>query len=265
MPDVKHEDVMAYAPDLARTPVELIRKGLPGMHRHVPPILLGVRCDPPKTVLRKVKGMSVPDSRLAECPTHIFAVYGPSWGSTSPADRYLQKLRARRLVTYYPIHALMFLAHCGNLPPIEDYRLRLAILHVTPPTATVEAASIIRVPLVPIYVPAPVAFQLLEHYIYFSNVPHLEAELLPSELPPPPRAPGIISHDDRVAAYAYALATQQDMTINRLSRHAKLVYRLYQNVVWLAVKDSGLWAAINFTWESLTSAMRMMQQWGMTV
>lgn len=153
-----------------------------------------------------------------DTPTHLFAVH------SKPATR----------VCLYPVHALIFAAHCAHLPPIP---------YVNSAEATEDGKKLI-LPVVPLCLPNPPTFPMLLHYLYTKRGDHLLAALLPMA----PRGPKpSLTQLSRTFAATF--------TVQALLSYAAKVHGLWSNVAALGVFDEKLSRAIEVAWEVVLDAL----------
>jgi hypothetical protein len=154
----------------------------------------------------------------ADTPTHLFAVH------SKPTTR----------VSLYPVHALVFAAHCANLPPIPH----------TNSAAPAEDGKKIVLPVVPLCLPNPPTFSMLLNYLYTKRGDHLLSVLLP--IPARGQKPQL-KQLSRTAATTF--------TVQALLSYAAKVHGLWCNVTALGVFDERLSQVIEVAWEVLLDAL----------
>jgi hypothetical protein len=154
----------------------------------------------------------------ADTPTHLFAVH------SKPITR----------VTLYPVHALVFAAHCAHLPPIPH----------TNSAAPTEDGKKIVLPVVPFCLPNPPTFLMLLDYLYTKRGNYLLAALLPI-LPRGPK-PSLTQLSQTLAA---------SYPVHALLSFAAKVHGLWSNVVVLGVFDKKLSQIIEVAWKVLLDAL----------
>ena len=162
----------------------------------------------------------------AHCPTHMLAIYS----SQSPT--------LKRRITLFPIHDLVLVVHCAHLP-----RLPATVSNVTGAT--------VKLPVVPMCLPSPETFNILQAYLYTKRLDMLFSSLIP----PPPSfdnpnttMPEIIS---RLTHHLSATCSKV-----QLAERAMIINGLWRNVCALGVQDDKLWNAIGVTWEAVAGAIR---------
>jgi hypothetical protein len=165
--------------------------------------LSSLKAQAPKSALPNEMDVSIDNAGV--CPTHMLAVYS-SRPTTSP-----------RKVTLFPTHQLVLAAHCANLPALPAS------------SATHHAGTSATVPVVPLCLPSPEAFPLLQSYLYTKNTENLSNVLSPSTSTPL----------DKVA----------------LQRHMWLIHGLWADACALGVVDSSLYEVIQSSWSRLVAAV----------
>ncbi|KAJ7742741.1 hypothetical protein DFH07DRAFT_1063687 [Mycena maculata] len=197
--EVEVNSLLDAYPACAGIPAEYIRDHLPLSTMRA--ALQAVATSVPESSLPKELDILMNDIVAAACPTHMFAVYGDA----SPA------CGQKRRVTLFPAHALVFGTHCANLPALPASQ---------PSTSSARAT----VPVVPVRLPSPETFPLLQSYLYTQQPP--------------------------------SLAPPCDSDLLRLAPHAKKVYGLWRNACVLGVVDAPLYDAIEASWERTLSAIQ---------
>ena len=166
--------------------------------------LSSLKAQTPKSALPNEMDVSI-DNAAGVCPTHMLAVYS-SRPTASP-----------RKVTLFPTHQLVLAAHCANLPALPTS------------SATHSAGTSATVPVVPLCLPSPEAFPLLQSYLYTKNTENLSNVLFPSTCTPL----------DKVV----------------LRRHMGLIHGLWADACALGVVDSSLYEVIQSSWSRLVAAV----------
>lgn len=214
--------------------------------------------DPPKTALPPGYNVIMKDLGLATCATHVFGVYpyAPSAELGDPVSRQIARsLKYRREVALFPTHAAIWAAHCSRLPRItkEDNPIKL----VRKPGEK-EAASCVRLPVVPIPIPYPAKFFAIELYVYTLLGGLFIGHLLPcSEIKyfmPPEAKVG----DSFFTKLVNDLANFYNLY--DLCRLARNVYGAYQNMIVLGMVDDGIWEALDFAWQTVRKAMEIVDE-----
>jgi hypothetical protein len=88
-----------------------------------------------------------------------------TWG----AQHDLKLINALPPNLLLPVHNLIFITHCTNLP----------ILPASQPALPECAGQEIQVPVVPLCIPAPEVFPQLSTFLYTKRIDHLLGSLLP--------------------------------------------------------------------------------------
>ncbi|EDR03807.1 uncharacterized protein LACBIDRAFT_331256 [Laccaria bicolor S238N-H82] len=154
-----HEVEMALVdPELKGVTPEYVRERLSLMLAG----LSSLKAQAPKSLLPNEMDVSI-SNPAGVCPTHMLAVYSsrPTTTTTSP-----------RKVTLFPTHQLVLAAHGANLPALPAS----SATHTSGTSATVA--------VVPLCLPAPAAFPLLQSYLYTKNAENLSNVLFPSSTSP---------------------------------------------------------------------------------
>jgi hypothetical protein len=163
-------------------------------------------------------------------PSHVLCVVNP---------------QSRQPGQLLPVHALIYAAHCSSFP-----RLTRAIPHVDAQSKSARLA------VVPIYVPSPATFPLLNSYLYTKRAERLLGTLAPlpssalASIPIGEQGPSnTVASLGRAMAEAFPLPT--------LVEHAAVVHGLWSNVMTLGVDDEVLWWALETAWEIITTGIAL--------
>ncbi|KAK7460830.1 hypothetical protein VKT23_008759 [Stygiomarasmius scandens] len=187
----------------------------------------------PLTSLPNELSIIVNDLSATDLPTHMLAIYGRPTSNQPKAQ-----------VKLFPVHAMVFAAHCARLPPFPP----------SPNTTPVSPSSEPRettVPIRPICLPHPQTFSPLLQYLYTFRPEVLYRTLLPT-LPSSAFTEDPLNPDN-ILSLANELG--RTFVVNVLLRHAMLVHGLWTNVCALGVADEGLWEIIDACWEVLLQAL----------
>lgn len=186
-----------------------------------------VRAQPPAGALPKELEIVVNDMIAAACPTHMLAVYSKSAAQTCR-------------VTLFPTHDLVLAAHCSNVsfPHCKP--------DVTKPT--------VRLPVVPICLPSPETFSILQSYLYTKRTDALLASLLPT--PPASLSDPAIPLSEMITQLTQHLASSSSLP--SLASHSMIINGVWRNACALAVRDDKLWDAIDVSWQVVVGAMSIM-------
>ncbi|KAI0634169.1 hypothetical protein C8Q77DRAFT_1056489 [Trametes polyzona] len=255
MPDVKMENVLCAQPAFEGLTPKLVRSGWSHVAYKPMGIFRRVHIDSPKAALPKAENILLNFEGLAGCTTHAFAVYtyAPP-GTFDPTARQRKVARFRRCVDIYPTHAAIWAAYCSRLPPMPSQPTKIKVY-----SDPRRRAAVVRLPVVPIAVPYPPMFYFLQWFVYtyrkstFINalLPCRKFQLPPDRLEDPPR-------EVTVPLYARALADSYDL--RRLCQMARNVHGMYRNMVALGVVETRMWDALEYTWDTLLSAMELVEQ-----
>lgn len=188
--------------------------------------LAHVKAQPSTDSLSRELEITMNGAVAAHCPTHMLAIYS----NQSPT--------LKRRITLFPIHDLVLVVHCAHLP-----RLPATVSNVTGAT--------VKLPVVPMCLPSPETFNILQAYLYTKRLDMLFSSLIP----PPPSfdnpnttMPEIIS---RLTHHLSATCSKV-----QLAERAIIINGLWRNVCALGVQDDKLWNAIGVTWEAVAGAIR---------
>ncbi|KAJ6618711.1 hypothetical protein B0H10DRAFT_2176175 [Mycena sp. CBHHK59/15] len=199
--------VGAY-PDLAGVPAEYIRDRLPLSTPKMRAALQAVETSVSKSALPKELEILMNDIVAAACPTHMLAIY---------ADAPLA-LGQKRHVSLFPMHDIVFAAHCARLPAF-------------PASQPPSAAPRHTIPVVPLCIPSPETFPLLQSYLYTQ-----QPTMLLTSLQPP---------------------RDSETDLLQLATHAMKIHGLWRNACALGVVDERMYAAIEASWDSTIAAMQV--------
>ncbi|TFK73526.1 hypothetical protein BDN72DRAFT_761686 [Pluteus cervinus] len=202
--------VTATYPELKGVVPQYIRDRLPVAGARMLAAAASVQVSHPKNALPKELEIVMNDMVAAACPTHMFAIHGPT-ASTSTAGG-----APKRKVTLFPVHHIVFAAHCSNLP--------------TMPVSAPHGDKTRTLPVVPLCLPSPDAFPLLQTYLYQKQPQALLASLVPASLD-----------------VSDAL---------RLGHQAMVIHGLWRNACALGVVDSQLFDVIDRAWEVILVALQ---------
>lgn len=234
-PPVDPTGIESLDPELRGVPVEYVVHKLRSIG---PELLNGLGyVTPPQTAYTASNMPAWVDVRvssrlpsLESLPSHVLCVVNP------------QSKQPGQLI---PVHALIYAAQCSNFP-----RLSRATPHVD--TASKSA----RLAVVPLYLPSPQTFNLLNSYLYTKRAERLLSTLAPissnalASIPVGHQgASNTLSALGRAMAEAFPLPT--------LVEHAAVVHGLWSNVMALGVDDEVLWWALETSWGIITSAIAL--------
>lgn len=206
-------------------------------------------------------------SSRTQFPTHMLAVHAKQ--PKLQTNTRTGAAQLKRKVTLFPAHDLVLVAHCANLPtlppsgsqllstqPPQDTSLQLALDDAGEP----EPASPIslKLPVVPLCLPSPPTFPVLQSYLYTKRGDALLARLLPQVPGTTPAASG-----DRPAITSDRVETMRNLVEalsdayppSMLLKHALTTHGLWSNVCVLGVHDDKLWRVLDLAWEVLMGAM----------
>jgi len=228
--DVDRMPIESAYPELADIPTDYIRKGLMATGADMLAAVANVHAQPPQGTLPKELEIVVNDVVAAHCPTHMLAIY-----SGTPAVQ-------KRKVTLFPTHHLVLAAHCNNLPTL-------------PASNPNTNNSTVKVPIVPLCLPSPETFSILQTYLYTKRIDVLLATLLPA--PPSSLSEPNVSLPDMIKRLVHHLAAAGN--IPALARRGMIINAVWRNTCALGVYDDKLWGSIKIAWEAVVSAMDMIK------
>ncbi|EMD36791.1 hypothetical protein CERSUDRAFT_23972, partial [Gelatoporia subvermispora B] len=217
--EVSRAVLTAIDPALEELPFDFIRQGLAKRGADMLKVLPNVHATPARHVLPKELSVLVHDL-ASHAPTHMLAVYAPSQAP-------------RRTVTLFPVHDVIFAAHCAALPPL--------------PPSNSAAPYNLTLPVVPLPLPHPASLPALSAFLYTQRADQLLAALLPP-LPPALARPA-------PAQYARALA--ETYTQRALAAHALRVTGAWRNACALGIHDDVFWRVLGAAWEVVLAALAM--------
>lgn len=207
---------------------------------HLPPTI-------PKSHLRHNTPLTIPvrsssSSQMPTFPTHLLAISSNSKSQPSTSDQ----------LALIPTHSLVLAAHCSSLP-------RMPVSNPQPHGNTVT------IPVLPLAVPSPAAFQTLHQYLYTHNLASLLSTLLPSL---PHQFLASISSSAIHATLAsgpklHQLSshcvshTQQGHPTQALMGNAQHITALWRNAIALGCHDKDLWDAMDLAWEIVLGSLNL--------
>lgn len=229
--EIPESTLQAVAPELVHTHIDYIREGLECLGPDMLRVLAGIKAEHVSNVLPRELSLVVNDVS-SDMPTHMFAVFS----SHQPAP-------ARRRVTLFPAHNLVFATHCANLP----------VLPTQTPALVEHAGQEIKVPIVPLCIPAPEVFPQLSTFLYTKRIDHLLGSLMP--LPTPPQ----LYRDDPTTVMPlltrFAQKIADTYTVKALLQHIAKVHGTWRNAIALGIADERLWCALDTAWEVLLTSL----------
>lgn len=187
--------------------------------------LAHVEAQPSTSSLTRELEIIIPDEVALSCPTHMLAIYSSSSSAL------------KRRVTIFPTHDLVLAAHCANLPHL-------------PPTAPDMTGATVKLPVVPMCLPSPETFNVLQSYLYTKRFDVLFSSLLPT---PPSFDDPTTSMPEMISRLTIHLSATCDKL--QLARHAMIINGLWRNACALGVQDDKLWGAVEVAWEAVIAAM----------
>ena len=178
---------------------------------------------PPDSPLPNELDIVVNECVAASCPSHILGVY-----CEAPLDP--PYLPSKILIA---THSLILMANCSHLGPLP-----VSTPDITRATATPYSShKTVKLPVVPLNVPSPHTYPMLQEYLYSKNTDDLLAYLLPGE--------------------DFPLDIQFVKSIDRvqLVLSASRVIGLWRNACALGVVNDDIWGIIAFVWIPVVGAL----------
>jgi hypothetical protein len=245
--------------------------------------------------VRQENATNCPSTSFNPPPTHLLAVY-----AQSNANAVAGKSMSRRKVILFPTHAIVLAAHCANLPPlpsgvklgseasektpvfVNDIASKAQDSIESPPPPFDEDATPragpsklpqifrspertenlhITLPIVPLCIPSPSMFPVLQAYLYTKRADHLLGALVPnppvfkqsrqstptltstSDVPPSAALPTSKSHpqthEQNASASELVRQLAETQSTHTLMRAALRTHELWANAAALGVFDEG--------------------------
>lgn len=214
----------------------------------------------------------VTDAGLSCLPTHALVIHPPSTPSTAlpPAEPSWMNLPYTRDMRIKPIHAAILAAHCGRLPEHwPESRPR------PPPGQVVlksgEIVNGYRIPVVPLCLPCPEAFDPLARYMYDHQKDHLLNALVrikvtlkgAHEYPPiyfenPALREGL-DYKKRLYRVVTDCMGFHIGQLSKIHEQMQFVEGFWKNAVALAVSDDDMWEILQLAWEGLVLAVKWLR------
>lgn len=177
-------------------------------------------------------------------PTHLLAIASSSKSQPSSSEH----------VPLIPTHSLVLAAHCANLPRM-------------PYSNTQARNGTVTIPVLPLSVPSPAAFQTLHQYLYSHNMAQLLSTLLPSL---PPQFLSTLSTQSirstlgtgtklhQLSAHCFSQTRAQGGHPTQiLMGQAQHINALWRNAVALGCSDNDLWDVIDLAWEVVLGSLNL--------
>ncbi|KAF7361320.1 hypothetical protein MSAN_01164600 [Mycena sanguinolenta] len=242
--EVSREAILATSPDLGNVSLEYIRKNLVAA---APQMLAGTSALSPSHLPAALPKSSLPPyfkvplhpsrSSIQPCyPTHALAV--SNGRPSGPNDMYL----------IFPVHALLFAAHCSKLQPL-------------PPPAPCGSASV-HLPVLPLALPSAPAFAILHAFMYSKRLDAVLSALFPV----PANFLRSLTHRTvratlqsgadlhHLSAHLCAASTAN---VQILMTHIAHVKELWQDMVALGIDDPALWDTVELAYEIVLGALNI--------
>ncbi|KZV87977.1 hypothetical protein EXIGLDRAFT_751933 [Exidia glandulosa HHB12029] len=268
---VPKEALAAVDPTLADVPAASVQEKLLPLGTSLMTVLAKTRAAPTSGLPQDIDVIvpqSEADSRT-QLPTHMLAVHAkqPKLHTSRSGQPQL-----KRKVTLFPVHDLVLVAHCANLPTLPPSGSQLlsepqpqeqpaaAAGAADEASETAPAAPIsLKLPVVPLCLPSPPTFPILQSYLYTKRADSLLARLLPHV----PGTTPATSSEARPAITGDRVETMRNLVDSLSDRHAPsellkfalTTHGLWSNVCVLGVHDDRLWRVLDLAWEVLMGAM----------
>ncbi|KAF8523789.1 hypothetical protein BU17DRAFT_16394, partial [Hysterangium stoloniferum] len=238
---VSREAIVAVAPELAPVPLPYIIQSLKTIGPNMMAALSRTTAPAPMSLPRELT-VSVKQEYTMESsstsfdppPTHLLAVYARADASIATS-----KVTPRRKVTLFPTHAIVLAAHCAHLPTLRPSKLPQIFRS---PERTEDTN--ITLPIVPLCIPSPSMFPVLQAYLYTKRADHLLGALVPNP-----------AHGPVASASELIRQLAETQPIYTLMRAALRTHELWANAAALGVFDERLWLTISFAWHVLLGAL----------
>ena len=204
---------------------------IPKSHlRHASPVTIPVR--------------SPPSQNQPTYPTHLLAITCNSKSQTGTSDH----------VPLIATHSLVLAAHCASLPRM-------------PYSYTQVRNGAVTIPVIPLSVPSPAAFQTLHQYLYSHNIAQLLSTLIPSI---PPQFLSTLSSQSirstlgtgsklhQLSAHCFSQTRAEGGHPTQiLMGQAQHINALWRNAVALGCSDNDLWDVIDLAWEVILGSLNL--------
>jgi hypothetical protein len=200
-------------------------------------VLTGVHATPVKNTLPKELDVLINDLSC-DMPSHMLAVH-------SRLPQHTSQSHSPRQVTLFPIHHIVFAAHCASLPTLPPNPT---------PAMPQTTGTHITLPVVPLCIPHPETFPHLSAYLYTRRTSALIASLLPAGTSLPPTLT-IDAPDFNKTLRQFSKQLAMTYTVHALLGHAVKINGLWRNVCALGVFDDGMWDALDVAWDAILLAL----------
>lgn len=181
-----------------------------------------------------------PTSNVPTYPSHLLALSTNS-KVQSTSDQLL----------LVPTHSLVLAAHCASLPRL-------------PASNPQASGNTVSIPVLPLAVPSPAAFQTLHQFLYTHNVAGLLSALLPSlpsaflaTVSSPVIHSTLASGPKLHQLSAHLVSRTQGQKTQVLMSQAQHITALWRNAVALGVHDGELWDSIDLAWEVVLGSLNL--------
>ncbi len=206
--------------------------------------------DPPKSALPSTYNVIMKDLGLATCSTHLFGVYRYVDGEkpSNPTTRqYVKWGLFRRKVYLFPTHGVIWAAYCANLPEMHIEPVQTKLVNRAPGKA---AASVIRLPVVPLALPHPERFMALQVFVYTRVPAYFVHSLLPVK-----GNRFMVRGGGVDEGQLTELLISEYGTKGELCRLLANVHQAYDNMRALLVVDLVMWDSLQVAWRVVRNAL----------
>lgn len=213
--------------------------------------------EPPRAIIPKTMEAILDSHVIAAVPTHFLAVYSsapPTAGD--PTTRLSQNLKYRRAVLIYPVHAIVFAAHCSRLPSIPES---------IPELASIACREMLTLPVIPLRVPRINQFPVVMQYLYSYDWRQLVVNLIPLHPIPDLRETDLLADDPQspfmhIRTMRHATQLFHAVPLERFPIIKDRIWGVYQNIVALGISDRRMWQVVCFCYDVASLAEDLHQQ-----
>ncbi|KAI0752654.1 hypothetical protein C8Q80DRAFT_1267173 [Daedaleopsis nitida] len=266
MPEIDEAAIAALQPDYDGIPANYVRDSWSWLGYRALALYQKLQVETPKTALPSEYNVIMHDNGLVTCPTHVFAVYSypdPSDDDDSGTRRKANALAGRRPeVGLYPTHGAIWAAYCTRLPRMTRAPSPSPSKLVRTKSEGKSAATVVRLPVVPLALPYPPMFLALAAFVNSRVQVHLVVQMLQTaNVLALLKVPGMSGRKlDESLRQTIVFALLPECDLKRLCCLARNVHGLYRNIVALGMVDDVLWDTVTFTWSVLRKAMEVAER-----
>jgi len=265
---VPQSSLVAIDPELEGVPTQYLHDKLQPRGAKLLEILTSTSSAPVTGLPAEIEVLMKAMCDEVDMPTHMLAVH--SKATTRPNGSAVAQ--GKRPVTLFPIHDIVLAAYCANLPPLPPSTRQIVETRSRPSTTTedeamaddssdsdssLQKAQTIKLPIVPLCIPNPPTFPILQSYLYTKRVDQLLARLLPA-IPPSESSPASpVTPELAVADALDKLKStfSSHYSSQALLQHTLTVHGLWSNICVLGITDERLWRTLDLAWDVLISSM----------